>query len=368
MTYQLEYKRDGSGFYEVGLAGETLGPRNLVYLNSSGVWVKADSNSYDTMPVVGITIGGIRSGQRGMILLEGFIGDSDWSWTPGAELYASNVAGGIVDTPFDARQIVGRAVENDLIYFKREPIESITYYTGTHRELWCLNRETHCIQVKKGTEWFAVRSDPAENIEDDFIGVFDLTALGIATIISDNAWYANKVGAGTFTANSGARSGMRITTGGTTNNANLFTNGDNSGSVYVWNQANQPHGNYKIRFPDAVDNMKVLAVMYEDANNYFGIRYDTSVDANLHFITKDGVGAGNEEDTSLGAPDSDFHEVYFKMPTDGSVRFYYEGLANLTHTTHIPTGDLTFYVYVETLENDAKIIDISHFQINQVSA
>jgi len=121
LTYQLEYKRDGSGFYEVGLAGEMLGARKLVYLDTSGVWKLADADDASRYPVVGITLEAISSGKYGRILTKGYVGDASWSFASlGAPIYATATVGELSQTvPADGvkKQIVALAKETDLILF-----------------------------------------------------------------------------------------------------------------------------------------------------------------------------------------------------------------------------------------------------------
>lgn len=121
MTYPLEYKRDGSGFYEIGLAGETLGARKLVYLDTNGAWKLADADAASAFPVVGITLEAISNGKYGRILTKGYVGDSSWSFSDlGASVYATSTAGELSQTqPSDdvPVQIVALAKESDLIYF-----------------------------------------------------------------------------------------------------------------------------------------------------------------------------------------------------------------------------------------------------------
>lgn len=121
MTYVLEYKRDGSGFYENGYAGETLGARKLVYLDTSGVWKLADADAVARFPVVGITLEAISSGKYGKILTKGYVGDATWSFSDiGAPVYATSTAGELSTTqPSDGVkvQIVAMTKETDLILF-----------------------------------------------------------------------------------------------------------------------------------------------------------------------------------------------------------------------------------------------------------
>ena len=121
MTYQLEYKRNGSGFYENGLAGETLGARKLVYLDTNGYWRLADADDVNRFPVVGITLESIPVNNYGGILTKGYIGDSSWGWaTIGGPIYATSTQGELSQTaPVDGvkSQVVGIVKESDLILF-----------------------------------------------------------------------------------------------------------------------------------------------------------------------------------------------------------------------------------------------------------
>ena len=121
MTYQYEHKRAGSGAWEMGVAGETLGARKLVYLDNSGVWKLADADYVTAFPVVGITLEAINNGNSGRILTCGYIGDASWSWgTLGNPIYATSVAGELSQTePLDGvkNQIIALARKSDLIYF-----------------------------------------------------------------------------------------------------------------------------------------------------------------------------------------------------------------------------------------------------------
>ena len=142
MTYQLEYRREGSGFWENGQAGETLGDRKLVYLDTNGLWRLADADAMATMPCLGITIGGISSGKSGRILTQGYIGDADWSWTIGASLYASGTAGELTETQTTSGevQVVAHAKKGNLIYlFPWEAEDAKEETPSSHGKLVSVN-------------------------------------------------------------------------------------------------------------------------------------------------------------------------------------------------------------------------------------
>lgn len=134
MTYQIESKREGSGTWFNGLAGETLGARKLVYLDSTGAWKLADADDASAFTAVGITGSAINNGKRGKILFKGFIGDADWAFASlGAPIYATSTAGELTQTqPTDATpiQIVALAFEDDLIYFDTGLNQEAAFYTA----------------------------------------------------------------------------------------------------------------------------------------------------------------------------------------------------------------------------------------------
>jgi len=365
MTYHYELKRAGSGAYTEGVAGENLADRDLVYLNASGLWVKADSDSAISMPVIGLTMGALTSGKRGSFLLRGFIGLASWSWTSGGAIYPTSVSGVISQTAptTGLRQTLGYAVTSSLIYFDRGQTENLIYWSSTLRTNTDAVTGSVILERYVCGEWWIIDSEPGETIKDNFNGIFDITGLGLATIISNYAYYAIKTGAGTITANTGPSAGVRLTTGATTNDDILITTGDNTGPAYTWNPLNTPWMHLHYRFPNAGDaaNSYFLGAFYKDANNYIGIRYDTAVDTNLRFVTRSG---GVETLTVLGALDTDWHDIYVKF-TATDVRLCQEGGGTFSHTTNIPSGNFTWYTYLKTLANAAKNYDVAHLVLTQ---
>ena len=121
-------RMQGSGLITRGVAGETLGNRQLIYQGADGQWYLADADAAATMPTLGITLHGITSGKRGQILLHGYIGLSTWTWNTGGAtglIYASTTPGAITQTPpagiGDYVQVVGTAYTSVIIYFAPFP-------------------------------------------------------------------------------------------------------------------------------------------------------------------------------------------------------------------------------------------------------
>ena len=356
----------GSGDYVNEEAGETLGNHKLVYRGADGYWYLADADAAATMPVLGITMGAVPHGNRGSILLRGFIGLGSWAWTPASPLYPTNVAGVISDTPptLGIRQTVGYAIEPDLIYFDHGSIENVIYWSAINRTTYGIIANTTRTESLVNGEWWVLNATPSQTMLDNFTGLFDITGLGIPVIVGNYAYYATKTGLGTFNTNNGPNAGIRLTTGAALNDDLLLTNGDGTATRFTWNPLNEVWLHLHKRSPTAPDaaNVYFLKGFYQDANNYVALRYDTAVDTNLRFVTR---ALGAETETVLGALDTDWHYVYMKFTT-GEVRLAVEGVAGVTvHTTNVPTGNFTWYNYIKTLTTAAKSIDLAHLTLVQ---
>jgi len=350
MTYRLSHRARGSGFTMQGRAGENLGSKKLVYQDVDGLWYLADADAAATMPSLGITMSSIRMGVGGSILRYGFIGSAAWAWTVGASVYATSTPGELSHVaPAGIRQTIGRATRANMIFFNPESVENVIYWTDISRTKWSDTGGDRSDEVLAGGEWWTVDKALGEVNLDVFIGIFDITGLGVASVISNYAYYATKVGLGTFTANTGASTGMRIATGAVINDNNLITTGDNTGIGLKWNPVQTIWKRCRYRFPNA-----------GDANNYVALRYDTAVDNNLRLITR---ALGAETPTIIGPLDTNWHTIYMKF-TAGEVRFCHDGTVTV-HTTNIPAGNFAWYHYLETLANAIKNYDLAHLLLIQ---
>lgn len=113
-------KMKGSGTYFKGRAGQALGRYKVVYKAANGLWYLADANAVATMPVIGVTLERVTTGQILRILWKGFVGSNAWAWTVGGEIYAHTVAGEITQTPPtppDETQCIGIATKTNMILF-----------------------------------------------------------------------------------------------------------------------------------------------------------------------------------------------------------------------------------------------------------
>jgi hypothetical protein len=91
----------------------------LLYKASDGNWEEADASASSTIGMLGIAV---ESGTGTKdVLLRGFVKDTAWSWTPGAQLFVSETTGAITSTAPTTSgsivQVVGYATEATVMYF-----------------------------------------------------------------------------------------------------------------------------------------------------------------------------------------------------------------------------------------------------------
>ena len=113
-----------SGITAQMLAGASIAAQNLVCIHTvTQEVVVADASAYATARVIGMnpSNSAISDTATGTILLQGFVRDDTWTWTPGATLYLSETAGAMTETApttsgaFDV--VVGVALSPDVVYF-----------------------------------------------------------------------------------------------------------------------------------------------------------------------------------------------------------------------------------------------------------
>ena len=117
--YAITSLIQGSGLTYQGIGGEVVQPYRLVYLGGSDLWYAADADDASKMPALGLVTDTLNIGQRGRILLFGFVQNNLWSWTPGSPLYASQTPGLMTHTAPGGHvtQLVGYAVTATTVYF-----------------------------------------------------------------------------------------------------------------------------------------------------------------------------------------------------------------------------------------------------------
>ena len=117
----IQLNRIRSGFWIWGIVGENVWNRDLLYLSGDETWMHSDASAAATMPARGVAMRNANAGETIGVLLIGTIYGANWSWTPGAALYASaTVAGAFTEVAPAApniRQRVGEAYHHNLVYF-----------------------------------------------------------------------------------------------------------------------------------------------------------------------------------------------------------------------------------------------------------
>ena len=103
------------------LAGGAISAFDLVCVHTTTQEVvEADASAYATARVIGIAPAAISDTATGTVLLQGFIRDDTWTWTPGSTLYLSETAGAMTHTAPATDGafvlVVGVALSPDVVY------------------------------------------------------------------------------------------------------------------------------------------------------------------------------------------------------------------------------------------------------------
>jgi hypothetical protein len=110
----------------VGQAGETLAFGDLIRQHTDGKYYKTDADSLITMDrYCRLSCAAIAADAYGVMLVEGYICESDWSFaTVGGALFASATTGAMTQTApsgdEDLVQTVGKLENADIVYFDPE--------------------------------------------------------------------------------------------------------------------------------------------------------------------------------------------------------------------------------------------------------
>lgn len=110
-----------SGLTATLVCGQETNPYLLWYAKDDGWMFLTDANLVAKMPAIAMNTVGITAGETGVFLLQGFVRDDSWDWTPGGLLYPGETNGNIVQIApsgsGDQVQVIGVAITADIIYF-----------------------------------------------------------------------------------------------------------------------------------------------------------------------------------------------------------------------------------------------------------
>lgn len=119
----------------------------------------------------------------------------------------------------------------------------------------------------------------------------------------------------------------------------------------------------QFRMASDITDIKVFAGFYISANNYFGIRFDTSVDNNIYLVTRVG-GVETAVDTGK-AISATLQDIKIEYVSSSLVNIYIDDDDNrlVFSATNIPTGRFEPQFEVETLAAAIKKLYISNITI-----
>ena len=110
-----------SGHIEEFVAGEDVVFGDVCYFKSDGKMWKGNAGVSTTMPVHAMSVEDITTANTGSLILNGWVRDDSWNWTPGVLLYMSSGSSGVTSTvpstSGDMVQTIGWAYSADVIYF-----------------------------------------------------------------------------------------------------------------------------------------------------------------------------------------------------------------------------------------------------------
>lgn len=212
--------------------------------------------------------------------------------------------------------------------------------------------------IMSGGQWFHYNIRPGINFQDSFVGLHAQKNI----IQSSYPYYITHDKGAVFEAVSYSGGGLNITTGKKANDAITLTNGDNKGTVYVWNVTRYGGLNWyeRIHFYD-ITNVYFSVTMYEDTDSWCGIILDTALDNHIRLVT---TNDGMTDTSDFGAITTGSHEFIFYL-CESSFRASMDDATavELTTVTALPDGLLTFRFYLETLEDATKTEMLEHIWI-----
>jgi len=112
-------------------------------------------------------------------------------------------------------------------------------------------------------------------------------------------------------------------------------------------------------------NCRVRLELLFDANNRIRFDYDSGVGANWFIYCRDAGGAQSQDFGII--VDTSYHVFRIECFPTGELHYFIDGTetANSPLSANIPTDYLQPYLYIQTLENLAKSMDIDYVYVRQ---
>ncbi len=252
----------------------------------------------------------------------------------------------------------------ECIYWSNRPNVAL----ATQRIFYNAESKRIEFQIKIGNLWWVTDATDSTVFNIEFLGLYDGTA-ALNFIVASHVLRSVRNGTSTVTALNRLNGGCRITTGATNGNDLTLSTGDGVATTFPFNIDLDPylHIDFRLPEPDDINDVFFLGSLWADDDNYVGIRYDPAgtyytANANLLFVTRLG---GDETITELGVPVfSVWYRIYTRHRRNNCEIVINEG-ATIRHTSFVPTVNLAWRVFLETEENAAKHLEISHLDIVQ---
>lgn len=106
--------------YSATVDANAYGIASCLHMDTDGNWIEADADASTTMPCAAMAVES-GTGTKN-VLMQGFVRDDTWNWTPGQVIYVDTTAGTVTATApsgtGDQVQVVGVAITADVIYFR----------------------------------------------------------------------------------------------------------------------------------------------------------------------------------------------------------------------------------------------------------
>jgi len=218
------------------------------------------------------------------------------------------------------------------------------YWGANWREIWNDAKSRKEFQRTVGGEQYGFVEDAWPSYRAEYtVHGFNYDAVANSVDFNHQLMTA-VVGAGTWTTLNTLHGGLEMATGNNINDSCIMETGDGANPAHPYNVTQDPFFRAAFAVPSVADVL-IRIGLYQDANNWAGFQLNTGTDANFHFRTVNGAAA---TDTSLGAADTDWHEIHMSLDA-ARAWLSLDGATAVAHTTNIPVDDLLVFFYVETL-------------------
>jgi len=157
---------------------------------------------------------------------------------------------------------------------------------------------------------------------------------------------------------------VRLITGATINNEYHIQWGENPNEIRSLLVTKQVTIEFLVLLA-SVDNVEAHLSLYYDGTHFVRFRFDSGASNNWLIETDDGTGPTSAD--SGEAADTGYHVFRIECFPTGEVNYYIDGdpVANSPITADIPTEHLMPRIYVETLTNAIKTLDLNYVGLRQ---